>query len=1047
MSNRPLIIFLTVVISILCAFYLTFTYVARNVQKNAEKYATDAKGNINYPKKQKYLDSINTQTVYDVGFASYTYEEVKRSELSLGLDLQGGMHVTLEVIPSEVAKNLAARKAKDEKFIKALALAETKRKSSQASFGTLLAQSIKEVSPDKNMAFYFANTTNKGITLQSKESDVISMLDNNIEESVDLAYKVLQNRIDKFGVSNPTIQKLPASGRIQIELPGVDNPERAKKLLSGAARLEFWEVFDMQELSPALMQLMDYVDKTEGKGTNADTKKGSNPFTTDSAKQITKRDTTKDKVISQKDTTQKDLKDAKDPKKSNKSDNPFEVKPDSSKKDTTNNKNKKDTTKQKDDKASKKDTTKSLKPGSVFSKLFASDGTNLYVALKDTSKVNAIFAKTEVKAMMPATLVVMWGIKPTVENKTSPLFGLLPIYFLKQSGIDGKPLLGGDVISDASQDNDQRNGQPTVSMQMNIAGAREWQRITRENTGKFIAIALDNYVYSAPKVNGEIAGGNSSISGNFTIDEAKDLANILKAGKLPAPTRVVEEATVGPTLGQESITQGLISTIVSMLIVFAFMIVYYNLAGVIACVALLANILFTLGVMAQFGTVLTLSGIAGFVLSTAMSVDANVLIYERVREELQLGKTVKEAVSIGFSKAYSAILDSNITTFLIGVILFWLGEGLVRGFAITLMIGIICSLFCAVFITRLIIEWALSSNIKLTFKSLFFNNTYAKTTFDFVKIRKKAYLVSAAIILVGIVLTVVQGGLTLGVDFKGGRSYTVAFKQAVPVNDVREELNKVFKSTEVKTYNSNNQVKITTSYLVEDDSENGDKKVKETLINGLAKYKSLEPTILSSSKIGATIANDILKTSQLAVLISLIAMFLYILARFQHWQYSLGATIALFHNVLIVLAFTAILQVFGISLEIDQVFIASILTVIGYSINDTVVVFDRIREFAKEKIEASNFGQKLNEAINDTLSRTIVTGTTTILTTLILLIFAGEVLRGFSFAMFIGIVFGTYSSIFIASPIVLDFARRKGAEEAKKEAALAEKEAIVKTKQ
>jgi len=649
-----------------------------------------------------------------------------------------------------------------------------------------------------------------------------------------------------------------------------------------------------------------------------------------------------------------------------------------------------------------------------------------------------MFASNEVKAMFPTDMLPMWGAKVSEDEKlfngqNNPVKGLLPLYFLKAT-LDGEPLLGGDVIENAFRDYDPQKGYG-VTMIMNIKGAQEWARITKENIGKQIAIVLDNQVYSAPVVQSEITGGNSSITGNFTLEEAQDLATILKSGKLPIPTEVVERGIVGPSLGQEAINQGLISTLVALAVVFLFIFVYYNAAGLIVWIALIANIFFTLGVMASFGTILTLSGIAGFVLSVAMSIDANVLINERIREELQQGKAFAEAVRIGYTKAYSSILDSNVTTFIIGVILYMLSEAsLVRGFAITLMIGICTSLFSAIFITRLLTETLVIARGKtLSFKSAFFNSIFPKTNFNFVAIRRKAYLFSAAIILIGAILAAVQGGFTFGVDFTGGRSYVVSFDKTIPVGKIREIMSQTFQaSTEVKTFNTSNQVKITTSYLAEDAT--ADQKVEQKLKEGLSKITDAKYEILSFTKVDSSVADDILATARYAVILSLIAMFVYILARFRYWQYGLAALVSLAHNVLITLAFVPIAKLLGLNLEIDQVFVAAVLTVVGYSINDTVVVFDRIREFAKQSIESKDFALQLNGAINDTLSRTVVTGITTIATTLILLFFAGEVLRGFSFSMFIGIVFGTYSSIFIAAPAVLDFARRKGEEEARKEA-------------
>ncbi|WP_448528720.1 protein translocase subunit SecDF [Raineya sp.] len=1025
MKNRSAIIFLTAIIAILCIYSLSFTWVGYRVREDAEKQATKGK-DIDYAKKQEILRNKSYETVYDIGIAKYDYNSVKKRELGLGLDLRGGMQFTLQVSHAELLKILAGRRAKEANFQKALAKAQEKQKNSSRPFVRLFAEAVEEVAPGTQLARFFVSSTNSEITLQSSNNDVIAYLEKKTEESVDLAFRIIQDRIDKTGLANPSISKVPASGRIQIELPGVDDPERTEKLLKSQAKLEFWQVYDQAALQGGIEKLIDYTNtlETSNKSDKKDAKKDDNPFL---KKDSTEKDENpfikKDTATAKADTASKKTE-VKDTAKNNK-------------KDTS--KTTKDTAKKKDEKQDR---------FAAFSKLFTPFGNNLYVKLEDTAKVNKIFNAPEVKNAFPADMVMMWGAKAESDELLSngqknPIKGQLPIYFLKASA-DGEALLSGDVVDNAFPDYDPQKGYG-VTMIMNIKGAQEWARITKENIGKQIAIVLDRGVYSAPVVQTEITGGNSSITGNFTLEEAQDLATILKSGKLPIPTEVVERGIVGPSLGKESINQGLISTLVALAVVFLFIYVYYNVAGLIVWIALIANIFFTLGVMASFGTILTLSGIAGFVLSVAMSIDANVLINERIREELQQGKAFAEAVRIGYTKAYSSILDSNITTFIIGVILYMFSEAsLVRGFAITLMIGICTSLFSAIFITRLLTESLVIARGKtLSFKSAFFNSIFPKTNFNFVAIRKKAYLFSASIVLVGLILAIVQGGFTFGVDFTGGRSYVVAFNKTLPVSEVREVLTKVFQtSTEVKTYNTSNQLKITTSYLASD--AGADEKVEAKLKEGLAKFQDAKPEILSFTKVDSAVADDILATARFAVILSLIAMFLYIFVRFRYWQYGLAALVSLAHNVLIVLAFVPIAKLLGLNLEIDQIFIASVLTVIGYSINDTVVVFDRIREFARQSIESKDFASQLNSAINDTLSRTVVTGITTIVTTLILLFFAGEVLRGFSYSMFIGIVFGTYSSIFIAAPAVLDFARRKGIEEAQREA---EKQAALQAEQ
>ena len=983
MFNKTGVIVLTILLSLLSFYYLHFTFVSRSVYNEATSKATQG-GKIDFRKRDSLLQVKWDEKVW-LGF---TYKQIKEKELALGLDLQGGMQVTLEISPVEIIKALS-NDTREEKFLKALEMARIAQATSRESFVDLFVKSYKSQNPTTSLVSIFNNSiTRKRLSDNPSESNVLSLIQRELDDAIDRSYKILQSRIDKFGVANPNIQRIAGTSRIMIELPGIDNPERARKLISGTARLEFWEVFEMndQAINGGMEAMIKYVgtleDKEKGAPLKDNTKKENSGL-------VAKNDSLKDNLVASDDSLGK-------PKT-----------PANKKKDDSLEKIKKD-------QQIKKDTTK--KAGALFAKLFTPTQSGLSVNVKDTSKVMAIFMTNTVKSAFPATVHFAWENKPSVDGKV--------LLFLLKKSAGGKPILEGDVVDNAREDYEQGKSAVSVNMLMNVDGAKKWRKITRDNINKRIAIVMDNAVYSAPTVQGEIPTGNSSISGNFTIEEGKDLANILKSGKMPAPTRIVEEAVVGPSLGAESVQQGVISTLFGLVVVFSFMLVYYSLAGGFANIALIFNVFFTMGVLVQFHSVLTLSGIAGIVLSVGMSVDANVLIYERIREELKQGIAIRDAIKIGFEKAYSSILDSNITTFLVGAILFTMGSGAVLGFATTLMIGIVCSLFCAVFITRLVVEWWLSNGKRdLTVKSMFFNNTFARTDYNFIQIRKTAYAISAVIIVIGGILLVIQGGFTLGVDFKGGRSYIVEFNQTIPVNDIRNEVSKEFKSgIEVKTFGKSNQVKIVTTYLTNDGSEVADKKVTEKLNTSLAKFASQKPTIKSSAKVESTIATDLLYKSGVAVLLSLIVMFIYILVRFNNWRYSLGATISLFHNVLIVLAFVGIAKAFGITFEIDQVFIAAILTVIGYSINDTVVVFDRIREFGD--IRKDDFGKQLNIAINDTLSRTIVTGTTTILNVLILLIFAGEIMRGFSYALLVGIVFGTYSSIFVASPIVLDLAGR-----------------------
>lgn len=1016
MKNKSLIITLTAIIALLCAYYLHFTFVARSFQSTATQYATDAKGVVNLQKKQAYLDSIWNEPVYTPFGVEFTYKDLKEKELALGLDLQGGMHVTLEVSPVEIIKALA-NNSTEPNFRKALEEAQKMQVNSQESFVDLFYDAFSETSSKGKLGRIFTNTANQGrINSNTPDNEVIEIIREEVQDAIDRSFNIIRTRIDKFGVANPNIQKLPGSGRISVELPGVDNPERVRKLLSGVAQLEFWEVWEPNELNTSFIQLSQYLAKQAqlNKGTDKgkdNTDKGSDLVAeTDKQEETTlsadTNATTGNDLVAETetetDTTENDLVAETD---TNKKQPEEELVAET------------DTVKK--DKATKKDTAKTDSTenaaeaqSNAFGRLFKQAYRGFAVNIKDTAEVNALFAKTEVRSMFPLNVIFLWEVKPD-EN------GNLNLYMVKK-GRGGKAPLTGKVVTDARQDFE--GGQPNVSMQMNAEGAKIWKRLTSKNIGRRIAIVLDGYVYSAPNVNGEIPNGSSSISGSFTVEEAKDLANVLKAGKLPAPTRIVEEATVGPSLGQESIAQGLTSILIGLAFVVVFMVLYYKSGGAIADVALLVNIFFIVGILVQFGAVLTLPGIAGIVLTIGMSVDANVLIYERIREELRNSKKLAIAIEDGYSKALSSIIDANATTFLTAVILYSFGSGGVKGFAVTLMIGIACSLFSAIFITRLLVETFLNrkENKGVSFDSIIFSKAFEKFNLDFIDLRKKAYMFSAGIILLGLISIIAQGGLTLGVDFKGGRSYVIEFESPVTVNEARKELNQnIESSVEVKTYGGNNKLKITTSHLINDESNRADSTVQGLVMRSMDKFKSKNPEIISSSKVGSTIADDIANTSYITVAFSLLVIFLYILVRFGKAQYGAGALVALIHDVFVVLAFMGFAQLLGMSYEVDQVFIAAMLTVVGYSINDTVVVFDRIREFAGDT-SRQDFGEKLNAAINQTISRTIMTSSTTLLVVLILFLFGGEVLRGFSYSLLIGVLIGTYSSVFIASPIVLD---------------------------
>lgn len=1017
MQNRIGVIILSSVIFLLCVYYLSFTFVAQNIERAATQHATNSKNIIDSKKKRAYLDSLrdSDEPVYNLIFDDYTYKEVKEKELALGLDLQGGMHVTLEVSPADIIKALAANKAEDPQLKKALVDAQKKQQTSQDNFVDLFAASYQKFAPNKQLKEIFTNTTTRGkIDFNSSNADVIKVIRQEVEDAFDRSFNIIRTRIDKFGVANPNIQKLAGTNRILVELPGVDNPDRVRKLLSGVAKLEFWEVWETEEVLPYYQEFASYLSR------EIQRKKALEPKS-QTAKNNTKEGTEENPLLVDDKTPEENpllLEDDKDKKKdvkdsSKKEDNPLLVEGDSSGKGkkTEGDSTKKDST----DQVAAADSAKADSAqiaAALAAQILQPIRDGFQVKLSDTARVNEYLNRSEVKALFPSNLKFLWDVKPDANNN------FIVLYPIKR-GRGGKAPLEGEVVVDARQDFDQ--GKAIVSMQMNATGAKGWKRLTGSNVGRRVAIVLDNYVYSAPYVNGEIPNGSSQISGNFTVNEAKDLANVLKAGKLPAPTRIVEEATLGPSLGQESINQGLWSMIIGLSIVMIFIILYYKTSGLVADLALIVNIFFIVGILAQFGAVLTLPGMAGIVLTIGMSVDANVLIYERIREELHNKKTLKNAIKIGYEKAYSSIIDGNATTFLTGVILYSFGSGGVKGFAVTLMIGIVCSVFTAVFITRVIIESFLRKEKSkfISFDSVFAKDPFRSANFNFVGIRKKAYIFSSTLIIVGLALAMLRG-LTLGVDFQGGRSYVVGFDAPVSVNEARKAVSSLFEgSTEIKTFGGNNKLKITTSYLITDESAEADDKVEATLLKGLEVFKAKNPEVISFSKVGATIADDIANTSYLAITFTIIVIFLYILVRFRKWQYSLAALIALVHDVLMVIAFMAFAGLLGISYEIDQVFIAAVLTVVGYSINDTVVVFDRIREFAPNT-ESSKFPDELNRAINDTLSRTVMTSGTTLIVVLILFLMGGQILGGFSYALLVGIIMGTYSSIFVASPIVLD---------------------------
>lgn len=1003
MQNKGAIRFFAIALTLVCLYQLSFTWVTSRVENRAKEFS---KGDL--AKEKTYLDSVSGTVAYNIGVRKYTYYECKERELNLGLDLKGGMNVTLEVSVVDLLKALAGNNATDAKFLKALSVAHEMQKKSQDDFITLFGKAFKEVDANAHLASVFATLENKDkVSFQSTDDDVLKFIHKETDDAISNSFNILRNRIDKFGVTQPNIQRLGTSGRILVELPGVKDPDRVRKLLQGTANLEFWETYENQEIAKSLMdankRLKEMLDLKAG-------------ITPDSSKKDTS-------LLASKDTTKEES--------------------------VLDKLEKSDTTSSKDTSASAKQ-KKGEKENPLFAVLMprvSQDGKWLpgpsvgIAHYKDTSRINTYLRLNEVKGVFPADVRFLWTVKPYGETKE--FFELVAI---KINSKDGKATLSGDAVTNARPEFGNSGSNAEVAMSMNGDGAKVWARMTKENIGKSIAIVLDDYVYSYPTVQGEITGGRSSITGNFTVNEAKDLANVLKSGKLPAPARIIQEEVVGPSLGKESIDYGLISFIIAFILVLIYMALYYNRAGLVANIALLCNLFFLFGVLASLGAVLTLPGIAGIVLTMGMAVDANVIIYERIREELRAGKGLKLAVADGYKNAYSAIIDGNVTTILTGIILYIFGSGPIQGFATTLIIGILTSLFSAIFISRLIFITMLNKNWNISFDNKYTKNILTKVSINFIGYRKKLYVVSIAVISLGIISLFING-MNWGVDFTGGRTFLVRFDKSIRTDDIRDALrNTMGGSAEVKTFGGENQVKITTKYLVDDNSAGVDSiitvKMYEALKGSYAKPITLEQFsqsdqtigVMSSQKIGPTIADDIKFAALWAIVFSLIGIFIYVAIRFKNWQYGLGGVVSLFHDSLIVISMYSIFyKIMPFSMEVDQAFIAAILTVIGYSINDTVIILDRIREW-NVLYPKRDLRTNMNGAMNSTLGRTLNTSLTTFVTLLAMFIVGGEVIRGFIFALLVGIGVGTYSSIFNATPIAYDLIQWSERRKAKKAA-------------
>ena len=992
MQSKGLIKFLVVVVSIACLYSLSFTFVTRKVERDAAEYA---KGDM--AKEKAYLDSIAGEEVYNLGLAKFTYREAKAHELALGLDLKGGMNVTMEISLDELISNLANNPT-DENFNKALESAVQKSKSVNRGVVELFVDEYKATGAGTPLATFFATSDNAALIKgTSSDSEVRSFLNKEADNAIENSFKVLRTRIDKFGVASPNIQIQQGTNRILIELPGVNDEQRVRNLLQGSAKLEFYDTHDNFQVYPLLENINNIL---------ASSLRSETP-----AQAVTNDSTAQD---------------------SSASDENLLANLGAATKDST------DTAAVSAELAASNPLFAILNPATYIDQNGQpnlSPGAMVGIAnLKDTARVNAYLNRPEVKANIPGNLKFLWAVKP---EQRSPNF--LSLYAIKTSGPENGAVLTGDVITDARDDFNENN-HPVVSMSMNTEGARQWRKITAQaaqNNNSAIAIVLDGVVYSAPGVNEEIPNGNSSISGNFTIEDTKDLANVLKAGRLPTTAKIVEEAIVGPSLGQAAIDAGVDSSVIALIVVMIFMVAYYNRAGIAANIAVLFNVFFLMGILASLNAVLTLPGIAGIVLTMGTAVDANVLIYERIREELGLGKSIRQAIADGYKNAMPSILDSQITTFLVGLVLFFFGSGPILGFATTLMIGIITSLFTSIFISRLIFEYMLSKDWKVSVSFPWSANTLKNANFQFIKKRKVFYGISILATVIALV-AIFTKGFTLGVDFSGGRTYTIAYEQAVNLEEVRANLDEVFGlTTEVKTFGSENQVRVTTTYHVAETSDEADAEVLGKLNEGLSKVQGNSYEILSSQKVGPSIATDIKDRAIWSGIFSVLIIAGYILVRFQKWQYSVGAAISTIHDAIILLGLFSILDgIVPFSLDIDQHFVAAILTVVAYSVNDTVVVFDRLREYlGKPNAHKVGFDTTVNSAINSTLSRTIITSLTIIFVLAVLFIFGGEVIRGFSFAILIGIVVGTYSSIFLAAPAVYDLRKGQAIAEEKPEKA------------
>lgn len=976
------------------AFYLSFIFLAGRVEKRAENYAQDKVASLsnqsedqkssNLTKfKRNYLDSVANKKV----FLGYTYKDIKKKQLGLGLDLQGGMSVVLQVSSEDILKAMAGRKAKDPAFKKALETAVDQQKNSGESLISLFGSAFEQQNPGQSLAYYFTNSEYQDkINSQTSNADILKFIGQEADAAVEKTYQILNKRIDQFGVTSPSISYDKPTGRISVELPGVDDdPERVRRLLQATAKLEFWE---METNSNDLVKSFDDANKilkdleklkAEGKTNPTDTTASASTDSTTTAQSAT--DTTA--------TAKKDSLTREEFKKENPMFGIF---------------------------------SPSQRIGDVAVG---------YIDGNDTTTFNSYLKNPTVKGAFPSNIAFAFDAKPILDDKKEQTNVFAVYAFKSRFNDEMRAPLEGDAVTDARHNIDGLTGQTIVEMQMNQEGARKWRALTAENLKKPIAISLDNRVYSAPTVQSEIAGGRSQITGNFNTEEAQDLANILKAGKLPAPARIIEEGVVGPSLGQASINSGLMSIGVALLAILGFMILYYSSAGALADIGLVVNLFLMLGALTSIGAVLTLPGMAGIILTMGIAVDANVIIFERIREELRRGSELKKAISDGYLKSLPAIIDGNIATLIAATVLYIFGLGPVKGFSTVLIVGIITSLFSVIGLTRLIVEYYLNRGKSIQYSTKLSEGAFRGLSYDFIGKRKIAYAFSIGLTLLGLISFFTRG-FEYGVDFSGGRTYVVQLNKDASSEEVRSSLTAPLGGMPpvVRVYGGNNQMKITTGYLIENTSKSTDSTILNKMYEGLKPYinnanfaQFTSQNIKSSQKVEATIADDINRSAIKSTIIALLGIFIYILIRFRKWQFALGTVVATIHDALVMLTIFSLLRgVLPFSLEIDQHFVAAFLTIIGYSINDTVVVFDRIREYLRQRRGEEGKDRKalFNEAINDTLSRTLMTSFITFMVVTILFLFGGEVVRGFAFALMVGIIIGTYSSIFIASSLVID---------------------------